>query len=108
MYENGQQRFISDTSNSLFGRFLCEPVIDPEHFLVKLNEVAPWQRFTYKLVKYHRGRAEKGRPPCEPEVVLNMLLLACMPAPLPTECGCSARTKSTYYRCLQPGASAPL
>ena len=36
----------------------------------------PWQRFTYKLVKYYKGRAQMGRPPIEPSVVLRMLLLS--------------------------------
>jgi len=41
-----------------------------------LRQVLPWQRFTYKLVKYYRGQARVGRPPIEPSLLLRMLLLA--------------------------------
>ena len=47
-----------------------------DHFLVKLNEVVPWQRFTYKLVKYYRGKAKEGRPPYDPALLLKMLLVS--------------------------------
>jgi IS5 family transposase len=72
----GQERFKSTTSDSFFGDFLYEQVVPQDHFLVKLKELIPWQRFTYKLVKYYRGRAKEGRPPYDPAVVLKMLLLS--------------------------------
>jgi len=50
--------------------------VPKDHFLVKLNEVVPWQRFTYKLVKYYRGKAKEGRPPYDPAVLLKMLLVS--------------------------------
>lgn len=72
----GQERFKSTTGDSFFGDFLYEQVLPRDHFLVKLKELIPWQRFTYKLVKYYRGRAKEGRPPYDPAVVLKMLLLS--------------------------------
>lgn len=39
---------------------MYEQVVPKDHFLVKLNEVVPWQRFTYKLVKYYRGRRRRA------------------------------------------------
>lgn len=72
----GAERFKSTTSDSFFGNFLYEQVLPDSHFLVKLRELVPWQRFTYKLVKYYRGRAKEGRPPYDPAVVLKMLLLS--------------------------------
>jgi len=71
-----QERFKSNTRNSFFGDFLYEQVIPQDHFLVQLKQVVPWQRFTYKLVKYYRGRAKLGRPPYDPAVVLKMLLVS--------------------------------
>lgn len=72
----GQERFKSNTRDSFFGDFLYEQVIPKDHFLVQLKQVVPWQRFTYKLVKYYRGRAKLGRPPYDPAVVLKMLLVS--------------------------------
>jgi len=48
-----------------------EQVVPKDHFLVKLNEIIPWQRFTYKLVKYYKGKAKEGRPPYDPAVLLS-------------------------------------
>lgn len=72
----GKERFKRDTSDSFFGRFLYEQVVPEDHFLVKLKEIIPWQRFTYKLVKYYRGKAKQGRPPYDPAVLLKMLLVS--------------------------------
>jgi len=72
----GRERFKSNTSDSFFGEFLYGQVIPKDHFLVKLKQVVPWQRFTHNLVKYYRGRAKLGRPPYDPVVVLKMLLLS--------------------------------
>jgi len=72
----GSERFKPNTNHSFFGEFLYQQVIPNDHFLVQLKQVIPWQRFTYKLVKYYRGGAKEGRPPYDPVVLLKMLLLA--------------------------------
>lgn len=63
-----QERFKENTSDSFpglsrartgYGRFLYEQVVPKDHFLVKLNELIPWQRFTYKLVEYCKGKAKE-------------------------------------------------
>jgi len=71
-----RERFQSTDMNSLYGQFLYDRVVSKDHFLRKLREVVPWQRFTYKLVKYYRGKARLGRPPYDPSILLRMLLLA--------------------------------
>lgn len=71
-----RERFKEGKRGSFFGDFVYEQVVPKDHFLVKLNEVVPWQRFTYKLVKYYRGRAKEGRPPYDPAVLLKMLLVS--------------------------------
>jgi len=71
-----QERFKENTNDSFYGRFLYEQVVPKDHFLVKLNEIIPWQRFTYKLVKYYKGKAKEGRPPYDPAVLLKMLLVS--------------------------------
>jgi len=72
----GKERFKRDCSDSFYGDFLYEQVVPKDHFLVRLNEIIPWQRFTYKLVKYYKGKAKEGRPPYDPAVLLKMLLVS--------------------------------
>ena len=62
--------------DSFFGRMVYDRVIPRDHFLMRLDEIIPWQRFTYKLVKYYRGGAKEGRPPYDPALLLKMLLVA--------------------------------
>jgi IS5 family transposase len=71
-----QERFKRLGEDSFFGRMVYDRVIPRDHFLMRLDETIPWQRFTYKLVKYYRGGAKEGRPPYEPAVLLKMLLVA--------------------------------
>jgi transposase len=71
-----KERFKEGKRASFFGDFVYEQVVPEDHFLVKLNEVVPWQRFTYKLVKYYRGKAKEGRPPYDPALLLKMLLVS--------------------------------
>ena len=72
----GQERFKRLGENSFFGRMVYDRVVPRDHFLMRLGEIIPWQRFTYKLVKYYRGGAKEGRPPYDPAVLLKMLLVA--------------------------------
>jgi len=72
----GRRRFKPNRSDSFFGEFVYAQVLPKGHFLVRLREIVPWERFTDKLIKYYRGRARLGRPPYDPVVVLKMLLLA--------------------------------
>jgi IS5 family transposase len=72
----GCERFKPQFEDSFFGRIVYDRIIPRDHFLVQLNEIVPWQRFTYKLVKYYRGKAKEGRPPYDPAVLLKMLLVS--------------------------------
>jgi hypothetical protein len=83
----GQERFKRLGEDSFFGRMVYDRVIPRDHFLMRLDEVIPWPRFTYKLVKYYRrsprgaktqrgGGAKEGRPPYDPALLLKMLLTA--------------------------------
>ena len=78
-----RERFKEGKRDSFFRSFIYQQVVPKDHFLVKLNEVVPWQRFTYKLVKYYRGKAKEGRPPYDPAVLPKMLLVSriCMTYP---------------------------
>lgn len=44
--------------------------------LRELEEVVDWEVFKPKLVRLHSGRAKRGRPPCNPFVILKILVLS--------------------------------
>ena len=56
--------------DSFYGDFLCDLIVPRDHFLRHLRELVPWQRYTYRLIKYYRGKGERGRPPVDPAEVL--------------------------------------
>lgn len=62
--------------DSFYGDYLYERIVPQDHFLRKLREIVPWQRYTYRLLKYYRGKGMRGRPPIDPAIVLKMLLLS--------------------------------
>lgn len=64
------------TMDSFFGHFLYEQKVPKDHFLRKLDEVIDWSRFSRRLLKYYRGKAETGQAPYNPALMLKMLLLS--------------------------------
>ena len=74
----GGERFQLAGRGSFFGDYLYDRIVPQGLFLRQLRDAVPWDRFTYKLVKYYRGRAQVGRPPYDPSVLLRMLLLSYM------------------------------
>ena len=72
----GRQRFKDNTNDSFFGQFLYKQVVPPEHFLMQLQRIIPWERFSARLVQYYKGQARLGRAPYDPVVLLKMLLLS--------------------------------
>jgi transposase len=70
------ERFKPVGQNPAFGQALYDDLIPPDHFLSKLKVLIPWSRFSPTLVQYYRGRAQTGRPPYDPVVLLKMLLVA--------------------------------
>lgn len=71
----GKRRFIQLGQESFFGEIVYARVVPPDHFLRQLARVVDWSVFTEQLVKLYVGRAEEGRPPYEPAVILKMLVL---------------------------------
>jgi transposase len=70
------ERFQTQDRGSFFGDMIYDRVVPANHFLRKLEELVPWDRFTRKLVKRYRGKARQGLPPYDPAVLLKMLLVA--------------------------------
>ncbi len=69
-------RLQNKGGGSFFGEYLYENIVPQDHFLRHLRELVPWQRYTYRLIKYYRGKGESGRPPIDPALVLKMLVLS--------------------------------
>ena len=72
----GKERCKEGDLDSFHGNFLYEQVIPQDHFLVKLNQVIDWQRFSKKLLKYYKGQGKVGQAPYDPTLILKMLLLS--------------------------------
>ena len=72
----GKERCKEGELDSFHGNFLYEQAVPRDHFLVKLNQVVDWQRFTKKLLKYYKGQGERGQAPYDPTLILKMLLLS--------------------------------
>lgn len=71
-----QPRLQETGQGSFYGDYLYERIVPRGHFLRKLRELVPWQRYTGRLLKYYRGKGKRGRPPIDPAIVLKMLLLS--------------------------------
>lgn len=71
-----KERCKEEDLDSFHGKFLYEQTVPQNHFLVKLNQVIDWSRFTKKLLRYYRGRGEVGQAPYDPTIILKMLLLS--------------------------------
>lgn len=71
-----RERCKEGSLNSFHGSFLYEQAVSRGHFLVKLNEIIDWPRFTKRLLRYYKGRGEVGQAPYDPTLILKMLLLS--------------------------------
>lgn len=69
-------RFEETGENSFFGAPVYDRVVPKDHFLRRLRELIPWERFTRMLLEYYQGDGKQGRPPYNPAMILRMLLLA--------------------------------
>ena len=71
-----QARFIETGKSTFYGEYVYEQVVPEDHFYRKLNELLEWRKYTQKMMRWYKGRAEYGRPPFDPVVLLKMLLVA--------------------------------
>ena len=70
------QRYQATQQHSFFGDFVLERAVPRDHFLVQLRDLIDWRPFTHELSRLYRGRAEQGRPPYEPALLLKMLFIS--------------------------------
>jgi transposase, IS5 family len=71
-----QERFRQTGQQSFFGRLVYDRIVPKDHFLMQLDGIIPWQRFSKKLVRYYQGKALYGPAPYNPVIILKMLLLS--------------------------------
>jgi len=71
-----QERFIETGTGTFYGAYVYDQVVPKDHFFRKLNEMLDWRKYTQKMMRWYKGRAEYGRPPFDPVVLLKMLLVA--------------------------------
>jgi transposase, IS5 family len=71
-----QARFVETGRSSFFGDYLYDQIVPEGHFLRKLKQQIPWERFTRRLIKLYKGGGIYGRPPFDPALVLKVTLIA--------------------------------
>jgi len=71
-----RKRYKEQGSGTFFGDFLYERTVPDSHFLRQLEGLVDWEVYAEKLVQLYRGKAQVGRPPYNPSVILKMLLLS--------------------------------
>ena len=71
-----KERFVETGKSSFFGDYLYDQVVPEDHFLRKLKNLIPWDRFTQRLIQLYKGGGRYGRPPFDPALVLKVTLVA--------------------------------
>jgi IS5 family transposase len=61
---------------SFFGEMVYARAVPDSHFLRQLNQVVDWGALSERLVRLYKGKAQEGRPPYDPAVILKMLILS--------------------------------
>lgn len=105
----GQPRLRETGKQSFYGDYLYDRIVPQGHFLRKLRELVPWQRYTYRLLKYYRGQGKVGRPPIDPAIVFKMLLLSYLYdlSERETEEFCNLNLAAKYFLGLAIDEQAP-
>jgi len=71
-----KEHFVETGRDSFFGEYLYDQIVPEDHFLRKLKQQIPWERFTRRLIKLYKGGGIYGRPPFDPALVLKVTLIA--------------------------------
>jgi len=71
-----KERFVETGKSSFFGDYLYDQIVPEDHFLRKLKNHIPWERFTQRLIQLYKGGGMYGRPPFDPALVLKVTLIA--------------------------------
>jgi len=68
-------RFANSGADSFYGDFFYDGLIPADDFYRHLASVIPWDSFAGKLLDFYKGKAEFGRPPYHPVMMLKVLVL---------------------------------
>lgn len=68
-------RFKTTTSDSFFGNFLYDQVLDPNHFLVRARNEINWPDICSGLCLAYKGGGEYGPTAYAPDLLLRYLLI---------------------------------
>jgi len=68
-------RFKTTTSDSFFGNFLYDQILDPKHFLVRARNEIRWSEICSDLVLSYKGGGEFGPAAYPPDLLLRYLLI---------------------------------
>jgi transposase, IS5 family len=71
-----KEHFVETGRDSFFGDYLYDQIVPEDHFLRRLKQQIPWERFTRRLIKLYKGGGIYGRPPFDPALVLKVSLIA--------------------------------
>ena len=74
--KKGKERIVETGKDTLFCDYLYDHIETKDHFLRKLKEIIPWERFTQRLIVLYKGGGRYGRPPFDPALVLKMEMIA--------------------------------
>jgi len=72
----GKKRYKRLGKGTFLGDFVYDRVVPGSHFLRQMDCVLNWAEFGERLIGLYVGRAEEGRPPYDPIVILKVLLLS--------------------------------
>ena len=67
--------FRKTATNSFFGNFLYDQVLDKDHFLVRLRHEVEWSDLCTGLMKAYKGGGEYGPSVYAPDLLLRYLLI---------------------------------
>ena len=71
-----RRRYQETGKGSFFGDMVYNRVIPKDHFLVALENLIDWDRYSERLIQLYEGRGVEGRPPYNPVLILKMLFMA--------------------------------
>jgi len=71
-----KEHFVETGRNSFSGDYLYDQIVPEDHFLRKLKQQIPWERFTLRFVKLCNDGGMYGSQPFDPALILKMEIIA--------------------------------
>jgi len=71
-----KRRYKETGKGSFFGDIVYDRVIPRTHFVVALENLIDWERYSELLIQLYEGRGVEGRPPYNPVLIMKMLFMA--------------------------------